>query len=331
MSYNNYQNNQYQSNPYQQAPAAEQGGYDYNQGAYGNYDQNQGHEMQNYGAPQQQQQQQAPAAAPHVLSQQDFLGRIGHLRNEIGTVTRNIEAIASLHQRSLAESDNGLSSQQLERIVAETQNLNASIRDQLKFLANDANKDTGSARSLKERQVNTIKNEFERELHSYQNEESAFRQRYRDQIARQYRIVNPEASEDEVRQAAEADWGNEGVFQTALRSNRAGQAASVLGNVRARHNELQRIEQTLTELASIFQDLAVLVEQQDVAVVAAEQNAENTTKHLEEGNQHVKKGIISAQNARKYKWWCLLVALLIIIIIVVVVVVVTKPWQKNGQ
>jgi len=173
--------------------------------------------MQNYGAPQQQQQQQAPAAAPHVLSQQDFLGRIGHLRNEIGTVTRNIEAIASLHQRSLAESDNGLSSQQLERIVAETQNLNASIRDQLKFLANDANKDTGSARSLKERQVNTIKNEFERELHSYQNEESAFRQRYRDQIARQYRIVNPEASEDEVRQAAEADWGNEGVFQTAVR------------------------------------------------------------------------------------------------------------------
>lgn len=180
--------------------------------------QNQGHEMQNYGAPQQQQQQQqAPAAAPHVLSQQDFLGRIGHLRNEIGTVTRNIEAIASLHQHSLAESDNGLSSQQLERIVAETQNLNAAIRDQLKFLANDANKDTGSARSLKERQVNTIKNEFERELHSYQSEESAFRQRYRDQIARQYRIVNPEASEDEVRQAAEADWGNEGVFQTAVR------------------------------------------------------------------------------------------------------------------
>lgn len=181
--------------------------------------QSQGHEMQNYGAQQQQQQQQqqAPAAAPHVLSQQDFLGRIGHLRNEIGTVTRNIEAIASLHQRSLAESDNGLSSQQLERIVAETQNLNAAIRDQLKFLANDANKDTGSARSLKERQVNTIKNEFERELHSYQSEESAFRQRYRDQIARQYRIVNPEASEDEVRQAAEADWGNEGVFQTAVR------------------------------------------------------------------------------------------------------------------
>ncbi|KXJ91066.1 t-SNARE [Microdochium bolleyi] len=279
--------------------------------------------MQNYG-----QQQQQPAQ-PHVLSQQDFLGRIGFLRDEISTLTRNIEAIASLHQRSLAESDGGLSSQQLERIVSETRNLNASIRDQLKFLANDAAKTQDSSRSLKERQVNTIKNEFERELHSYQNEESSFRQRYRDQIARQYRIVNPEASEDEVRQAAEADWGNEGVFQTALRSNRAGQAASVLGNVRARHNELQRIEQTLIELASMFQDLAMLVDQQDVAVVAAEQNAENTTKHLEEGNQHVKKGIISAQNARKYKWWCLLVCVLIIIVIIIIVLVVLKPWEKK--
>lgn len=182
--------------------------------------------MQNYAPQQQQQQPQQQPQQPHVLSQQDFLGRIGFLRNEISTLNRNIEAIASLHQRSLAESDGGLSSQQLERLVNETRNLNASIRDQLKFLANDAAKTQDSSRSLKERQVNTIKNEFERELHSYQNEESSFRQRYRDQIARQYRIVNPEASEDEVRQAAEADWGNEGVFQTAVRTTQTSHTPS---------------------------------------------------------------------------------------------------------
>lgn len=93
----------------------------------------------------------------------------------------------------------------------------------------------------------------------------------------------------------------------------------MLGNVRARHNELQRIEQTLLELASMFQDLAVLVEQQEVAVTAAENNAENTTKWTEEGNTHVNKGITSARNRRKLKWWCLLVTILIIIVIVAVV------------
>jgi syntaxin 1B/2/3 len=166
--------------------------------------------MQNY--PQQPE-------ASQTLSQQDFLGRIDFLRNEINTLTNNVRAIASMHQRSLAEADSGLSGQQLERIVAETQSLNGGIRDQLKFLANDANRTTDGTRAVKERQVSSIKAQFERELRSYQEEESSFRARYRDQIARQYRIVNPQASEDEVRQATEADWGNEGVFQTAVRGS----------------------------------------------------------------------------------------------------------------
>ncbi|KAI0101753.1 t-SNARE [Nemania sp. FL0031] len=290
-------------NPYQQGPSAEQG--------YG-YGQEQ-HEMQNY-------------AAPQTLPQHEFLGRIDFLRNEIGTLTNNVQAIASLHQRSLAEADGsgGMLGQQLERIVAETQSLNGGIRDQLKFLANDASRTVDGSRAVKQRQVDAIKAQFERELHSYQEEESSFRARYRDQIARQYRIVNPDASEDEVRQATEADWGNEGVFQTALRTNRTGQASSVLGAVRARHNELQRIEKTLMDLATLFQDLAVLVEQQEVPVAQAEQNAEQTTKYMDQGNEQVKKGIISARNARKWKWWCLLITILIIAVAVGVGVGVTQ-------
>ncbi|KAI1418636.1 t-SNARE [Hypoxylon sp. FL1857] len=289
---------QYQNNPYQEGPSAEQG-----------YGYGQEHELQNY--PQEQ------PASDNTLSQQDFLGRIQFLRNEIGTLTENVRVIASLHQRALAEADGGAASQQLERVVADTQTLNRGIRDQLKFLANDANKTTGAGpRNVKERQVNTIKAEFERELRSYQEEEGSYRQRYRDQIARQYRIVNPDATEDEVRQATEADWGNEGVFQTALRTNRTGQASSVLGAVRARHNELQRIEKTLIELAAMFQDLAILVEQQDAYVEQAVINADNTTKYIDEGNTHVKKGIIHARNRRKWKWWCLFIVVIIILLAV---------------
>lgn len=92
----------------------------------------------------------------------------------------------------------------------------------------------------------------------------------------------------------------------------------MLGNVRARHNELQRIEKELIELANMFQDLDSLVVQQEVAVQAAEANAEVTNKYTEEGNQHVGKGIQSARNRRKLKWWCLLICILIIIIAVAV-------------
>lgn len=294
-------------NSYQQGPSAEQG-----------YEYDQGHEMQNYG--------QQPAAS-QTLPQQEFLGRIDFLRNEIGTLTNNVQAIASLHQRSLGEADGGSSTQQLERMVAETQSLNAGIRDQLRFLMDDANRTSDGSRIVKHRQVNTLKTQFDRELRSYREEEDSFRTRYRDQIARQYRIVNPNASEDEVREATEADWGNEGVFQTALRTNRTGQASSVLGAVRARHNELQRIEKTLMELSQLFTDLAMLVESHEPLVEQTNNNAEKTTAHLEQGNQQVKKGIISARNARKWKWWCLLIVILIIAVAVGVGVGVTEAQK----
>ncbi|KAF3058103.1 Syntaxin-like protein psy1 [Daldinia childiae] len=265
---------QYQNNPYQDGSLAEQG--------------YQEHELQNY--PEQQQ-------VSDTLPQQEFLNRIQFLRNEIRTLTSNVQTIASLHQRALAEGDGGAASQQLERVVADTQTLNIA-----------------PTRDMKDRQVATIKAEFERELSNYRQEENVYSQRYREQISRQYRIVNPEATEEEVRNAADADWGNEGVFQTALRTNRAGQASSVLGAVRARHNELQRIERTLIELANMFQDLAILVEQQDNAVNEAVNNAENTNKYIDEGNTHVEKGIVHARNRRKLKWWCLVVVILIIAI-----------------
>ena len=62
-----------------------------------------------------------------------------------------------------------------------------------------------------------LKRGFKRELENYQQEESEYRLRYREQIARQYRIVNPDATDSEVNEAANADWGDEGVFQTAVR------------------------------------------------------------------------------------------------------------------
>ena len=71
-------------------------------------------------------------------------------------------------------------------------------------------------KSVKARQAKNLKTEFEKSLKDYQQEEVAYRQRYRDQIARQYRIVNPEASEQEVQEASNMDWGSEGVFQTAV-------------------------------------------------------------------------------------------------------------------
>ncbi|KAK0384943.1 hypothetical protein NLU13_7422 [Sarocladium strictum] len=307
----------YNQNPYQQGPAQESGhGYS-EQNPYGQpnpYAQENQYEMQDYStnSGNANGQQQPSSSVPH--SQQEFLNRVQNLRNEIKSLTNDIDYIAQLHQRTLSSTD-GQANQQLEQYVTQTQIRNTAIKDGIKGLERDLARTSDGSRNTKNTQLQSLKTFFKSELDKYQSIERDYQQRTREQIARQYRIVNPDASEQEVEEATQLDWGNEGVFQTALRTNRTGHASSVLGNVRARHNELQRIEQTLAELAVLYQELATIVEQQDPVVESAENNAVQTNMNIEKGNEQVSKANEHARRTRKLKWWCFFIVVLIILAI----------------
>lgn len=173
------------------------------------------------GSPKQEQHEMAayPAPAGGFLSQQDFLSRVSRVRAEIRSLTTQVQQISTLHQQALAGSDDSVQ-RRLDDQVAATQQQTNAIRDQIHQLKKDvedtpANHPSGP---MKKKQWETLNADFKRETQGYLQEEQDYSQRYRDQIARQYRIVNPDATEQEVRDAANQDWGNEGVFQTAVRT-----------------------------------------------------------------------------------------------------------------
>lgn len=170
--------------------------------------------MQPYGQPV------APVSSAPVLSLQDFLSRVSYIRSEIGYLSGDVAQIERLHQQALSSAggsaDGGSASQRLDALVASTSLRNTAIRDQIRALDQDRVRTTDGSRPSKDKQVEGLKAYFKKELEQYQRKEAEYRERYREQIARQYRIVNPDATEEEVRQATEADWGNEGVFQAAV-------------------------------------------------------------------------------------------------------------------
>ncbi|KAF1965955.1 t-SNARE [Bimuria novae-zelandiae CBS 107.79] len=276
------------------------------------------HEDSHYSQASQYSQPQQQQPIPHgaqPLSQQDFLARIDGTKSRINQLSANITEIANIHQRMLSSPDNR-SSAQLESIVSETQIRNTSIKDEIKFLEKDASREPQN--SFKRTQVESLKRTFKSQLEEFQKEEADYSKRYRDAIARQYRIVNPEATEEEVQEAANADWGDEGIFQQALKTNRSGQANSVLGAVRARHNDIQRIEKTLGELALLFQQLNEQVVYQEEQVTRVEEQTEDVNKDTTHANQQLDRGIESARRARKLKWWTLGIVVLIIAILAAV-------------
>lgn len=340
----NYQ--QYNSNPYSQAeagygtsnPYGDNTGYGGSNTGYaaqnpygGSYDQptnphstlqHQDSQASQYsqgpGAPQAGQPYQSEAPLQHgaqPMSRDDYLERIDGIKAEIGRLANDISAIANIHQRMLSSPDNR-SSAELEAIVTQTQIRNTSIKDQIKFLEGDASRSGND--SFKRSQIESLKRSFKSQLESFQKEEADYSKRYREAIGRQYRIINPEATDAEVNEAANADWGDEGIFTQALKSNRSGQANSVLGAVRARHNDIQRIEKTMGELAVLFQQLNEQVVYQEAQVQRAEEQTEQVHTETKQANQQLTKGIDSARRAKKLKWICLAIVVAIIAIIALV-------------
>jgi syntaxin 1B/2/3 len=156
------------------------------------------------------------ADGAHPLSREDFLVRIEGVKQRIGLLTSDISAIATVHQRMLSSPDNR-STAELESIVTNTQIRNTQIKDEIKFLERDAVRDSNTR--IKRTQIEALKTQFKMQLEQFQKEEADYSKKYREAVGRQYRIINPDATDAEVDEIANSDLGAQGIFTQAVSLN----------------------------------------------------------------------------------------------------------------
>lgn len=101
--------------------------------------------------------------------------------------------------------------------------------------------------------------------------------------------------------------------------------------MRARQNEMQKIEQQIIEIAAMFQDLDTLVIQQEPIVQRAEEQTEITNQHLQKGNEQVGVANEHARRRRRLKWWCLLICVIIVILAIGLGVGLYFSNQKKNE
>ncbi|KAF8252674.1 t-SNARE [Wilcoxina mikolae CBS 423.85] len=266
--------------------------------------------------------QQQGYAPPAQDNSQEFYEEVDQIRGGIDTVNQNISRIESLHQQALKDIDESTSQQtqsQLEALVSETSALNNTLVSRIKILKGKAGRDPS-----KGPQVGVLDRNFKDALRKYQLVEKNFADRTREQMARQYRIVKPDATEEEVQQACEDSQGQQIFSQALLSGNRRGEARSALREVQARHTEIQRIEKTIIELAQLFNEMEQLVTEQEAMVENIDQRGEEITQNVDKAQEELGEAVGKARSARRKKWWCLLIVLLILIVIIIIALVVTK-------
>jgi syntaxin 1B/2/3 len=240
---------------------------------------------------------QITSNAPQV-DMPSFFNEIDEVRDSFRELEQAIVYLDQLHSRNLQGTGSEETQYELEQAADQTRQQTAQLRQRIKALQETTRIRThGQAeddRLVRKAQIESLRNKcgvfsrpsvrwrspllisfvpdcrFLEIVHSYQNMEMRNRDKAKRGIERQYQIVKPDATPEEIRQVVEG--GQEvQVFAQALRqSNRVANARGVLNDVQNRHEDIKKIAQTIMELQRLFEDMATCVSRCGHAVLARE-------------------------------------------------------------
>ncbi|KAH7914978.1 t-SNARE [Hygrophoropsis aurantiaca] len=261
-----------------------------------------------------------------------FYSEISSIQDSLKTFNTNVTRIEELHSRSLNNADDAAAQRnasQLEELVEDTSALSATLKRRINALERQGG--SGRDGQIRKQQTSMVKSKFVEAIQNYQTVEQQYRQKYKQRMERQFKIVKPDATPEEIRAVVNDDGGGQIFSQALMNSNRYGDSRAAYREVQERHQDIKRIEQTIAELAQLFNDMSVMVEQQDETINVIQTTAQEVEKDTEAGLGHTSKAVDSARSARKKRWICFILSLVIIAIIAIVVaVIVTNNMKKNN-
>ena len=132
----------------------------------------------------------------------------------IDSIQRNLERLSFLQQRAIDDPDasqNTQTNRELDSLSSDTMTLYRSFAARIKTIKSQ--KESGDPRNKP--QVGLVDRKLKTAINEYQTVESDFRHKLAAQMERQYRIVRPDASDQEVQEAIQ-DTSNNQVFSQAV-------------------------------------------------------------------------------------------------------------------
>ena len=244
-----------------------------------------------------------------------FFEGVEVVKGMIGRVENNVERIAEQHGLSLGATSTEEAadcSQLLSDLMNETDRLTKSIRARLGTMEeeNAAFAEEGGKGSAEDRirsnAYGTLTRKFIAVMREYQELQTEYRNKYKDRVERQVRIVKRDATQEEIEEIVDGTGGTEIFAQLMLSSSAHAAAENALADIRERHDDIIRLERSIAELHQLFVDMAVLVEAQGELLDQIEHSVAQSVNYTEKAVGELAKANKYARKARK-KMCCLLV------------------------
>jgi syntaxin 1B/2/3 len=276
----------------------------------------------------------SPLMNSDITTVQGFLDQISHVKESIQQINYNVNRIQSFQSSMLQTADAGELSrnrQAVDNLTTETQNIMTHVKQKLKEIEPTSRH---SDLAMRKNTFSSVTRSFMDAIENHRQVALQFQKAEAQQLERQIKIANPNATQQEIQQAvAGAEQGRNAVFAQQLMQSVGGEyrrnnAQNALDAVQERHEDIRRLAKSVQELSVLFEEMQQMLESQSKVLETIEQSAYETTADLEQGVQYVEKAKNSAKATRRKKWICFGI-FVIILIIIAIILAIEIPKSKN--
>ena len=120
------------------------------------------------------------------------------------------------------------------------------------------------------------------------------------QLTRQYRLIKPQATEEEVKALHDTEIKSNQIFQLAIQS---ADTKEEIFKLRSRRDSMLEIERTVMELSGMFKEFSFLVREQGETLDDINYYAGNTVDNLDYANVDMAENV-GLQRRDQCMWWC---------------------------
>jgi len=256
----------------------------------------------------------------------EFFEEVNSIKGGMATIKTNIHSIEESYGQTLVAinvEQGQKHSEELERYIDSTNLAAADVRNKLKEM-NEANKklkeaERGCAQGrIRINMHGSLTKKFLDLMAEYQEVQTKYKNKYRERVERQYKIVKPNATQDEIDEVLES--GNSGqIFaQKILDTEKHAQAKDALAYIENKHRDILKLEQSIKELHQLFLEVAILVEAQGELIDQIEYNVSKSVAYTKQAVQELQAAKKSQKKSRKMMCCMIVIGLIIVIIIIAV-------------
>ncbi|KAI8799958.1 t-SNARE, partial [Cladochytrium replicatum] len=240
-----------------------------------------------------------------------FYNKIDEIQNEICTLVEHIHALEERHKSVLSSVGTEESSRSQARLSVLQNEVDALFSRARAGMMELRQLRTDGGQGVLQQKV--LAQKLQEVAVRYRELQTTYRSSYVKRIERQVRIVNPDATEEEIESAVV--FGN--VFGQQLLSSQIASQRQILSDVQARQREIQQIDQSITELLTLFEEMQSMIDSQGEVVTNIETRVEKAAEDIVQSSSKLARAVEHRRSSRRMAWIiCGIVTFVIIIILI---------------